>query len=685
MSDYNAVPIKTAPKPGIGLKKFLGKDKIVINPKVPDERGMTSEAAAKPYSVSRHAKQVADRLETSTINHHKEIYRAFHHGRERSGLPLFTAEKQLLPGFRSLLNAGGDKDKIKVALKLAHKHGRNQFSGELSANSPEERLKQIQTQLKEVGAGNKKLLGQLKKIKSDLGEETIAATCLRDVKEQNWLEKKALETGYPIETLEEVYERGIVAWFEQANPTQTAQQAAFNRVSSFVGGGNAAEIDADLTESDPARRGGRRGLGDPARYTEPKTRHGYKVGDPVTYTSSLTKIKSHAHVIELTSKADHVRIRPKGESVSFSTHVNNLQRGHSTLVREMVTTVSPQGGTKTYDDTDPRKTLHAALKVMKRLGVARNDRKRQVKSYKDVFRHIKEDKQAPAGVKVFGVIASMDAAKLKPEHLKAGVTKVRTRKGGVSGIVTKVFRHPEHGYAVHIKTTNNKNFRTALDNVVKEEVLDEGEAPGADLERKRILRLYAKLKGRKTVSEGISTAMSDLHRNQLSHYRRELGKVHAHMDLHGMTDELKGQALLHHQAIKSVYRAAARETAKRVLDRVQHRAKSIGESKNYFTVRDGNGVVNYMGGDWKQASRIRSAHKKAHIHRHRKVDESQENGSPYDRGDADAFYGRKKKPHYYKGSVLTGPRVNHNDMQPHEVAAYHAGYRENPSGKKDYD
>lgn len=90
-------------------------------------------------------------------------------------------------------------------------------------------------------------------------ESVIAATCQRDTKEQAALEQKAKQSKIPLEVLEAVYDRGIVKWFEQADPTHSAQQYAFSRVASFIGGGKAWNEDVDLHEGKTAA--GKYGLG----------------------------------------------------------------------------------------------------------------------------------------------------------------------------------------------------------------------------------------------------------------------------------------------------------------------------------------------------------------------------------------------------------------------------------------
>ena len=48
------------------------------------------------------------------------------------------------------------------------------------------------------------------------------------------------------------------------------------------------------------------------------------------------------------------------------------------------------------------------------------------------------------------------------------------------------------------------------------------------------------------------------------------------------------------------------------------------------------------------------------------------NGSPYDRGAADAYYGRDRSPHKYPFGSYTGERIELTD--PDEVAAYDVGF-----------
>jgi hypothetical protein len=59
-------------------------------------------------------------------------------------------------------------------------------------------------------------------------------------------------------------------------------------------------------------------------------------------------------------------------------------------------------------------------------------------------------------------------------------------------------------------------------------------------------------------------------------------------------------------------------------------------------------------------------------------------GGPYDRGSADAYYGRECEPHYYLGDTYQSPTVEKVDMTEEEIAAYMAGYNETPFAQKEW-
>jgi hypothetical protein len=60
-------------------------------------------------------------------------------------------------------------------------------------------------------------------------------------------------------------------------------------------------------------------------------------------------------------------------------------------------------------------------------------------------------------------------------------------------------------------------------------------------------------------------------------------------------------------------------------------------------------------------------------------------GSAYDRGSADAWYGREFDPHYFRGATYQSDRVALADMTAEEIVAYTAGYRDTPFAQKQWD
>lgn len=59
-------------------------------------------------------------------------------------------------------------------------------------------------------------------------------------------------------------------------------------------------------------------------------------------------------------------------------------------------------------------------------------------------------------------------------------------------------------------------------------------------------------------------------------------------------------------------------------------------------------------------------------------------GGAFDRGSADSYYGRGRRPHYYVGGTGTSEEVL--DLTEAEIEAYHAGYdyNEECGDKKDW-
>ena len=52
-------------------------------------------------------------------------------------------------------------------------------------------------------------------------------------------------------------------------------------------------------------------------------------------------------------------------------------------------------------------------------------------------------------------------------------------------------------------------------------------------------------------------------------------------------------------------------------------------------------------------------------------------GGPYDRGSADSYYRRGRRPHYFVGATYSTPEVTEKDMTPDEISAYNQGYDDN--------
>tara|TARA_R110000787_G_scaffold36957_1_gene94209 strand:+ start:2036 stop:2260 length:225 start_codon:yes stop_codon:yes gene_type:complete len=52
------------------------------------------------------------------------------------------------------------------------------------------------------------------------------------------------------------------------------------------------------------------------------------------------------------------------------------------------------------------------------------------------------------------------------------------------------------------------------------------------------------------------------------------------------------------------------------------------------------------------------------------------NGSPWDRGNSDAYYGRPFDPHYWPDGTYKGTMIPLSNMTPFEITAYSVGYRD---------
>lgn len=61
-------------------------------------------------------------------------------------------------------------------------------------------------------------------------------------------------------------------------------------------------------------------------------------------------------------------------------------------------------------------------------------------------------------------------------------------------------------------------------------------------------------------------------------------------------------------------------------------------------------------------------------------------GGPYDRGAADSYYRRPRRPHYFKGGSYMSDEVPEKYMTAEEIAAYNLGFDDNEDTQhyKDY-
>jgi hypothetical protein len=61
----------------------------------------------------------------------------------------------------------------------------------------------------------------------------------------------------------------------------------------------------------------------------------------------------------------------------------------------------------------------------------------------------------------------------------------------------------------------------------------------------------------------------------------------------------------------------------------------------------------------------------------RRNEMNKRHGGPYDRGSADSYYRRGRKPHYYVGDTYNSDIVTEERMTLEEINEYNKGYDEN--------
>lgn len=64
----------------------------------------------------------------------------------------------------------------------------------------------------------------------------------------------------------------------------------------------------------------------------------------------------------------------------------------------------------------------------------------------------------------------------------------------------------------------------------------------------------------------------------------------------------------------------------------------------------------------------------------------QRHGGPFDRGAADSYYHRPRRPHFFVGDTYSSEEVTERNMTAQEIQAYLAGYQWNEQfgDKKDW-
>lgn len=60
-------------------------------------------------------------------------------------------------------------------------------------------------------------------------------------------------------------------------------------------------------------------------------------------------------------------------------------------------------------------------------------------------------------------------------------------------------------------------------------------------------------------------------------------------------------------------------------------------------------------------------------------------GGPYDRGAADAWYGREFNPHYFVGKTYMSEQIDENKMSQKQILEYTLGYNETPFNQKEWE
>lgn len=200
------------------------------------------------------------------------------------------------------------------------------------------------------------------------------------------LAEKAELSGYPLDMVQEVFERGLQSWSEE-DTSQTQQQWAFARVNSFINEGAAFDLDIDLineaTLSAPEKM--------LSAAIEAMRRRVISKGDKESIANSAFEIARSFNGIrprELQAKYDEKY--PEADT-SKKDHSSLLKKYGSRLEEvEISETIKQEGSQWVLYSSDGSKKLgsfpskEAAMK-----------RERQIQ----YFKHVKEEKQASTDIK----------------------------------------------------------------------------------------------------------------------------------------------------------------------------------------------------------------------------------------------------------------------------------------------
>jgi hypothetical protein len=69
------------------------------------------------------------------------------------------------------------------------------------------------------------------------------------------------------------------------------------------------------------------------------------------------------------------------------------------------------------------------------------------------------------------------------------------------------------------------------------------------------------------------------------------------------------------------------------------------------------------------------------------MEQNKRHGGAFDRGSADSYYGRPRRPHLYLAATGSSPELTEELMSDEDIEAYHTGYdyNERYGDKKSWD